>query len=228
MHARRTQPTLTACSPVGPLRGAWGAPSWKNLHTLTPMHARRMQLTLTARSHSRPVRVARDALSLRARRTQRTLKHAPPLDLWVLLGARFPLQEYVAVRLLCEPYLLLALRRRIGREPPVTSPHHHPTPVHMGRASGAACRPSRLRTRVRHRRPRRPAHASPAAVPDQQRDPGAVPGLYAWLAPAARCCGPGGRALTRPTTAFCSPPRFMSLRTAACGPRSPAGLTARP
>jgi hypothetical protein len=78
MHARRTQPTLTACSPVGPLRGAWGAPSWKILHTLTPMHARRMQLTLTARSHYRPVRVARDALSLRARRTQRTLTARSP------------------------------------------------------------------------------------------------------------------------------------------------------
>ena len=117
---------------------------------------------------------------------------------------------------------------RAGCEPPVPSARHHATPgaripVHVGRPSGAACRPSRMWTGVRHRRPRHPAHAGPAAVPDQQRDPGAVPGLYAWLARAARCCGPGGRAVTHPN-AF----RFTSFCTAACGPRSRAGPTTRP
>ena len=54
-------------------------------------------------------------------------------------------------------------------------------------------------------------HVGPAAVLDEQRDHDAVPGLHAWLAPAARCCGPGGRALTHPTTAFRSPMSLAEL-----------------
>jgi hypothetical protein len=146
MNARRTQPTLTAGPPSRPVGVARGGLSWHNLHTLTPMHAANPHRTLP---RSTCGCCSGRAFHCRTTRALRCGSHSSRTSCWPCDVALWPEQ--------CEP--------------PVPSASHHPAPgaripVHFGRPSGAACRPSLLWTGVRHRRPRRPAHVGPAAVLD--------------------------------------------------------------